>query len=255
VRTLFVNLSFIVSLFFMQWTVAVPDRSLIPDEKTLRLAMLDLNRYDEGSSKAIKRSQKRSKRIQGTISRWKKKQTLPANCLTWSKHQINRKAKRFEKAINDYSRQYHVDKDLVKAIITVESCFKTNAKSSAGAQGLMQLIPATARRFGVKKSYNPRQNIRGGIKYLNFLKTRYKGDLKKILAAYNAGEGAVDKHKGIPPYKETKQYVNKVLKVHARLNPKSKRISHLYPVSKKGQKPGRYGWQYNRSLAPHLYKK
>ena len=237
----------------VQLATAAPNKDTISD-KALRLAMLDFDRHTVTKPKTLKR-QKRSVRIKSTISKWRNKPAVSSNCLKWSKHQINRKAKRFEKAINDYSRQYRVDRNLVKAVITVESCFKVKAKSHAGAQGLMQLIPATARRFGVSKSYNPRQNIRGGVKYLKFLKARFKGDLKKVLAAYNAGEGAVDKYKGIPPYKETRKYVKKVLKIYNRLSPKKKRVSKVYRIPKIGDKPGRHGWQYNRSLAPHLYKK
>lgn len=176
------------------------------------------------------------------------------HCLSWNAKQINRKAKRFDKIINKYSRQYRVDSHLIKSVITAESCFKIKALSSAGAQGLMQLIPATAKRFGVRNSYNPDQNIRGGVKYLKFLITRFKGDLKKVIAAYNAGEGKVDRYKGIPPYKETKRYVKNVLRIYGLLNPRAGRVKAIYYPPKKGQKPGRHGWQYNRRLAPHLYK-
>lgn len=181
--------------------------------------------------------------------------SYPKNCLEWNAHQINRKAEKYDKIINKYSRQYRVDSILVKSIITAESCFKVKALSSAGAQGLMQLIPATAKRFGVQNSYKPEQNIRGGIKYLKFLIDRFNGNLNKVIAAYNAGEGAVDKYKGIPPYKETKQYVRNVLKVYGLLRPKAKKKKAVYSPPKKGLKPGRHGWQYNRQLAPHLYKK
>lgn len=178
----------------------------------------------------------------------------PKNCLDWNAHQINRKAKIYEKIINKYSRQYRVDTHLIKAIITAESCFIVKALSHAGAQGLMQLIPATAKRFGVQNSYKPEQNIRGGIKYLKFLMSRFKGNLTHVVAAYNAGEGAVDKYKGIPPYKETKRYVKNVLKIYKLLRPKVKPVKAPYYPPKKGLKPGRHGWQYNRRLAPHLYK-
>ncbi len=114
--------------------------------------------------------------------------------------------------------------NLVRAVITAESCFKRKALSSAGAQGLMQLIPATAKRFGVRNSYDPKQNIRGGIKYLKFLLARYKGNLKKTIAAYNAGEGKVDHYKGIPPYKETRRYVKNVLKIYDLLKPRKSRV-------------------------------
>jgi len=249
------NLIVIFLLLAVQLAIAAPDKNTI-SEKILRLAMLDLDRYTVNSRNKHKGKNTNIRAVekQSLVSK-RRNQSYPANCLTWDASQINSKAKRFEKAINDYSRQYHVDKNLIKAIITVESCFKVKAKSHADARGLMQLIPATAERFGVKNIYNPRQNIRGGVKYLKFLQARYKGDLKKILAAYNAGEGIVDKHKGIPPYKETQKYVQRVLEIYARLNPKARRVSAVYNVAQKGKKPGRYGWEYNRSLAPHLYKK
>ena len=100
---------------------------------------------------------------------------------------------------------------LVLALIAVESAGKTNAESHKGAQGLMQLIPATAERFGVTDSNDPKQNIRGGVAYLNWLMTHFNGDPILALAGYNAGEGAVRKHAGVPPYAETRAYVPKVL--------------------------------------------
>ena len=104
-----------------------------------------------------------------------------------------------------------LDPLFVMSIINAESGGDVKATSPKNAQGVMQLIPATAQRFGVKNSYDPNENIRGGIKYLNWLHDRYNGDLTKVAAAYNAGEGAVDKHGGVPPYAETKGYVKKVL--------------------------------------------
>jgi soluble lytic murein transglycosylase-like protein len=104
-----------------------------------------------------------------------------------------------------------VDTYLARAIIQAESAFNYQARSRAGALGLMQLIPATAERFGVSDPFDPKQNIQGGVKYLRWLSDYYKGDLEKVVAAYNAGEGAVDRYKGIPPFKETRAYVPKVL--------------------------------------------
>lgn len=100
---------------------------------------------------------------------------------------------------------------LVLAVIGVESAGNPQAVSSAGAEGLMQLIPATAERFGVTDSKDPAQNIRGGVAYLDWLMNRFDGDPLMVLAAYNAGEGAVEKNGGVPPYAETRDYVPKVL--------------------------------------------
>jgi hypothetical protein len=100
---------------------------------------------------------------------------------------------------------------LVLALISVESAGKTDALSHAGAQGLMQLIPATAERFGVSNPNDPNQNIRGGVAYLDWLMREFGNDPVLALAGYNAGEGAVRRHSGVPPYRETRAYVPKVL--------------------------------------------
>jgi soluble lytic murein transglycosylase-like protein len=105
-----------------------------------------------------------------------------------------------------------VETSLVHSVIRAESNYNTNAVSPKGAQGLMQLIPATARRFGVSNSFDPEENILGGVRYLRFLLDYYQGDYPRAIAAYNAGEGAVDKYNGIPPYLETRNYVYRVAK-------------------------------------------
>ena len=109
---------------------------------------------------------------------------------------------------------YKVDPKLVLSIITAESNFKVSAKSNADAHGLMQLIPATAERFNVKNAYNASQNIKGGVAYLRWLLSYFRGDVTLAVAAYNAGEGAVDRYHGVPPYKETKNYVKKVMALY-----------------------------------------
>lgn len=105
------------------------------------------------------------------------------------------------------ARRHGLDADLVLAVMRLESNFQRRALSPKGAMGLMQLMPATARRLGVRDPWDPAQNIRGGCAYLRFLLDRFDGDLRLALAAYNAGEGAVDAYGGVPPYAETRRYV------------------------------------------------
>jgi len=116
----------------------------------------------------------------------------------------------FASEIHSASQLYGVDEAVVRAIIHAESAYRPNALSHAGAQGLMQLIPATASRFGVSNAFDPAQNIRGGVQYLAWLMKRYSSDLTLVAAAYNAGEGAVDRNGGVPPYSETQRYVQRV---------------------------------------------
>lgn len=127
--------------------------------------------------------------------------------------------------VEQSAQNNQLDSELVHAVMYVESAYKVNAKSRKGAQGLMQLMPATAKRFGVKNSRDPAQNIEGGAKYLRELLTLFKNDVSLALAAYNAGEHAVIKHGNkIPPYKETQAYVPKVLGVYQALLKQRKQI-------------------------------
>ncbi|MCA1713739.1 MAG: lytic transglycosylase domain-containing protein [Gammaproteobacteria bacterium] len=116
----------------------------------------------------------------------------------------------YQNEITTAAREYGVDEAIVRAIIHAESAFNPNALSRVGAQGLMQLMPPTARRFGVSNAFDAGQNIRGGVKYLAWLLKRFDGNLTLAAAGYNAGEGAVDKYKGVPPYNETRRYVERV---------------------------------------------
>ncbi|MBK8724921.1 MAG: transglycosylase SLT domain-containing protein [Holophagaceae bacterium] len=113
--------------------------------------------------------------------------------------------------VDEIATQNGVDPHLARAIIQAESAFYDKARSRVGALGLMQLMPATALRFGVTDPFDPRQNIMGGTKYLKWLMDYFGGDATKVIAAYNAGERAVEKYGGIPPYRETRGYVPKVL--------------------------------------------
>lgn len=123
---------------------------------------------------------------------------------------------RFDDFIFSSSQRYGVDPDLVRAVVKVESDFNEAARSNKGAQGLMQLMPDTARLHNVSNAYDPGENIEGGVQHLRLLLDRYQGDVPLTLAAYNAGVKAVEKHRGIPPYSETKEYVRRVLNYHQR---------------------------------------
>ena len=116
-----------------------------------------------------------------------------------------------ESLIHIASREHNIDPKLVRAVIEQESGFNPNAVSKKGALGLMQLMPETARMMGAKDPLNPLENIRAGTKYLSSLLNRYRGDVVLALSAYNAGPNNVDRFKGIPPYKETKNYVKGVI--------------------------------------------
>lgn len=139
--------------------------------------------------------------------------------LTNMGHYVARRTVRAKRRMRSWSyfifhqsEKYGIDESLVKAVIYTESYFNPNATSKKGASGLMQLMPATAEKYGVSDLYNPHQNIVAGIKHLSYLMTLFPNNLKHVLAAYNAGENAVNKYNGIPPYRETQGYVKKVMK-------------------------------------------
>jgi soluble lytic murein transglycosylase-like protein len=115
-----------------------------------------------------------------------------------------------EQMVQRLAPQFRVDPKLALSIIAVESNFDSYAVSRSSAMGLMQLIPQTARRFGVRNAFDAQQNLRGGLAYLRWLLAYYEGDVSLVAAAYNAGEGAVDRHRGVPPFEETREYVRRV---------------------------------------------
>ena len=126
---------------------------------------------------------------------------------------------------------YDIDPKFVLSIITVESNFETKARSPKSAMGLMQLIPATAERFNVKNAFDASQNIKGGIRYLRWLFSYYRGDIELVTAAYNAGEKAVDRYLGVPPYPETREYVKRLKKLYRKsTHPYDEKITEPSPL-------------------------
>ena len=121
-----------------------------------------------------------------------------------------------EQLVHRLAPEYRIDPNLALALIAVESAFNDAAISPKNAQGLMQLIPQTAERFGVKRPLDAAENVKGGLAYLRWLLAYFRGDVRLVVAAYNAGEAAVEKHRGIPPYPETRTYVKKVTAIYKR---------------------------------------
>lgn len=155
-------------------------------------------------------------------------------CDKYSGKTLERKAKRFNKTINRAARKHGVSSDFIKAVITVETCFRPNARGTSGEKGLMQLMPATARRYGVKNGYNSRQNIDGGTRYLKHLLKRYGGNKGYAAAAYNGGPGAVSRISG-PRFNQVRRYSRDVMRAYhkLRVTPSS---SGKYTSEKKSSK-------------------
>lgn len=126
----------------------------------------------------------------------------------------------YDRLIRRYADEYGVEFSLVKAVMTVESAFNPYAVSKKGARGLMQMMPDTAGRYGVRDIYNPVENIRAGVQHLKYLSEEFNNKLYLVIAAYNAGENAVKQYHGIPPFAETQDYVKKVLYYHNQYRPK-----------------------------------
>jgi soluble lytic murein transglycosylase len=126
----------------------------------------------------------------------------------------HRDRSRFYGMIDDTALKYRLDPALVRAVVRAESDYDPKAVSSAGAQGLMQLMPGTAQDLSVQNPFDPEENVRGGVQYLRYLLDRFNGDTALALAAYHAGEQTVDRHNGIPPIEATKTYVKRVLNFH-----------------------------------------
>ena len=149
-----------------------------------------------------------------TKKKYKRKRFRLAGCHNLSSSRLNSKAQRFHRTIVRLGKRYRVSPNLIKAVITTESCFRPRARGSSGEKGLMQLMSATGRRFNVRNRYNPAQNIQGGAKYLAYLLRRYGGSKRHAVAAYNTGEGRIRKNGYIP----NKAYVYKVMTAYHKFN-------------------------------------
>ena len=140
--------------------------------------------------------------------------TASASCVGLTAKSMEARAASYAQAINKYASAHGVSPKLVSAVMRVESCYDRRAVSRSGARGLMQLMPATAKELGVRDSFDPEQNIEGGIRYLGMMLKRFNHNLRLGLAAYNAGPEAVAEYKDVPPYPETVSYVSRILKLY-----------------------------------------
>ncbi len=133
------------------------------------------------------------------------------SCMGLSQAKLETRAANYHSLIQKYASAHGVKAALIRAVMRVESCFNPNAVSRTGARGLMQLMPQTAAHLGVRDSFDANENVDGGVRYLKMMLVRFNQNTNLALAAYNAGPGAVATHKGIPPYPETRTYVQRVL--------------------------------------------
>ncbi len=142
--------------------------------------------------------------------------TYKVSCEGYRADVMSARRTRYRDLVLQYAEEFSVDPTLIEAVMRVESCLDRTAVSRAGAQGLMQLMPATAAELGVRDSFNAADNIRGGTRYLSQMLKLFGNDRNLALAAYNAGPGAVRRYQGIPPYKETQSYVKRVERQYRR---------------------------------------
>lgn len=165
------------------------------------------------------------------LTRAKPGSELPP-CLRPDRIRLDFKGRRdVEALVKQLAPRYAIDPKLVMALISVESGFNARAVSPKNAQGLMQLIPETAERFGVKRVFDPADNIQGGLAYLRWLMAFFEGEVRLVLAAFNAGERTVERYRGIPPYTETRDYVERISSMYRKLtHPYSPEVVEPSPV-------------------------
>lgn len=203
-----------ILILAMSAFAASPSQSTIPAGHITTVV-----RPDSRTGHLIRRSAFQSPAFNASAFKIK---TLPMAAVAAPAQQ---QASTISQLIDNIAAEQGVERHLVHSVIRAESNYNPNAISPKGAVGIMQLIPSTARRFGVADAFDAGDNIRGGVRYLKFLLDYYQGDYVKTIAAYNAGEGAVDKYNGIPPYAETQTYVYRVAR-----NLESARKSEATPV-------------------------
>ncbi|MBW4055125.1 MAG: lytic transglycosylase domain-containing protein [Proteobacteria bacterium] len=192
---------------YVSCTILCLSAALVFTLLTLRYANADIYRYVDENDIVHFTDAPTDKRFKVFLRDLKKDRQL----RTKLKYAASVNPAEFEQLINTCSAKYGVNPCLVKAVIHAESGYNPNAVSSKGASGLMQLMPATARSLKVADRFNPKDNVEGGVKYLRFLLDTFRGDVSLAVAAYNAGLNKVAKYGGIPPYNETRTYVDRVL--------------------------------------------
>ena len=197
------------------WSAA-PIQSIYADDGTVEFSNIPNNKsagkstfiYKSKANSVVTFSDQKPINIEYEVLRFDCYACNPSSTINWDTVQLN--TTDYVDLIKLTANQHAVDPALVRALIHAESHFNPNAKSRVGAQGLMQLMPATALELGVSNAFNAQQNIQGGTRYLAQLLTTFKGDITLATAAYNAGPNAVRKYNGVPPYNETKVYVERV---------------------------------------------
>ena len=169
-------------------------------------------RFKRSKYKKARYSKKRSKRFK------KKRRSRYITCDQLKSSVLRRKARKYQKTISHAARTYGISQNMIKAVITVETCFRSGLKGTSGEKGLMQLMPATAKRFGVRNRFSTWENIHGGARYLRYLLRQYRGNKRYAAAAYNGGMGAVSKRTG-PKFRAVRVYSAKVMNAYRKFNP------------------------------------